>query len=298
VARLRCAWRVAGGSGGPWRRHHGPLAVLPAAPGGLLVSVQPPLTRTLGPVLNLGGGGSNADFRRRLRLTNALISQLPRVHLFQQTFDPRIKEAVAFRTSGFDVDHTYTFRIERTNTADQAWAHMTDKTRNVIRRADEQLDASPIDDPHEFCAFYDANLAAARRSNMYGAATMRRLTSTFTARAAGSLLGARSDNGGLVAAIALVWDAGATYFLLSSRHPTAHSGAISLLLWRAIRQSLAAEREFDFDGIATPSILQFLSGFGGILAPRLVVRRSTLLYDAARLLHRVLRGAGWAPHPL
>jgi Acetyltransferase (GNAT) domain len=265
---------------------------------GLLVSVQPPLTRTLGPVLHLGGGGPIADFRRRLRLTNTLISQLPRLHFFQQTFDPRIKEAVAFRTLGFDVDNAYTFRIDRNTTADQAWAQMTDKTRNVIRRADEQLDVGPMDDPHEFCTFYDANLAAAGRSNMYGAATMRRLTSTFTARGAGSLLGARSGNAGLVAAIALVRDAGTTYFLLSSRAPGAHSGAISLLLWRAIRESLAAQRGFDFDGIASPSILQFLSGFGGILTSRLVVRRSTLRYDAGRLMHRVLRGGRWAPHPL
>jgi Acetyltransferase (GNAT) domain len=266
--------------------------------GGLLVSVQPPLTRTLGPVLNIGGGGSNADFRRRLRLTNALISHLPRVHLFQQTFDLRIKEAVAFCTLGFEVRNAYTFRIEHTTTADHAWAQMTDKTRNVIRRADEQLDVVPIDDPHDFCAFYDANLAAADRSNMYGAATMRRLTSAFMARGAGRLLGGKSGKAGLVAAIALVWDGETTYFLLSSRSPAAHSGAISLLVWRGIRESLAAQRTFDFDGIASPSVLQFLSGFGGILAPRLVVQRSTMLYDAARLVHRVLRGGNWVPHPL
>lgn len=265
---------------------------------GLLISTQPPLTRTLGPVLRLGSGEPITDFRRRLRLTNALINQLPRTHLFQQTFDPRIEEAVAFRVLGFSADTAYTFRIEPTRTADDVWSHMTDKTRNVIRRATEQVEVFPIDEPEAFCSFYEANLAATSRPNMYGTATMRRLTSAFMARGAGRLLGARSTDAELVAAIALVFDAETTYFLLSSRSPTAHSGAISLLLWRAICWSLLDKRGFDFDGIASPSILQFLSGFGGTLTPRLVVQRASTLYDGAKLLRRVLGGRGQAQLPI
>jgi hypothetical protein len=265
---------------------------------GLLISTQPPLTRTLGPVLRLARGEPITDFRRRLRLTNALISQLPRTHLFQQTFDPRINEAVAFRVLGFSADTAYTFRIEPGRTQDDVWSRMTDKTRNVIRRATEQVDVFPIDDPEMFCSFYESNLAAAGRPNMYGTATMRRLTDAFMERGAGRLLGARTTDAGLVAAIALVFDAETTYFLLSSRTPAAHSGAISLLLWRAICWSLLDKRGFDFDGIASPSILQFLSGFGGTLVPRLVVERTTSLYDSARLFRRVLARGGQAQHPI
>jgi Acetyltransferase (GNAT) domain len=265
---------------------------------GLLISTQPPLTRTLGPVLRLASGSPIPDLRRRVRLTDALIDQLPRTHLFQQTFDPRINEAIAFRMAGFSVDTAYTFRIEPARTADEAWNHMTDKTRNVIRRATEQTDVISIDEPEQFCDFYETNLATAGRPNMYGAATMRRLTTAFITRARGELLGARSAEAGLVAAIALVWDAEATYFLLSSRSPTAHSGAISLLLWHAIQRSLLDKRGFDFDGIASPSILQFLSGFGGTLASRLVVQRSSSLYDGARLFRRVLGWRRQAQHPI
>jgi hypothetical protein len=159
---------------------------------GMLISTQPPLTRTLGPALRLASGAPIPDLRRRLRLTNALIGQLPQTHLFQQTFDPRITEAVAFRVLGFNVENTYTFRIEPARTSDQVWAQMTDKTRNVIRRAGEQLNVFPIADQEQFCGFYETNLATARRPNMYGAAIMRRLTSAFTTRGAGTLLGAQS----------------------------------------------------------------------------------------------------------
>ena len=158
---------------------------------GLLVSTQPPLTRTLGPVLRLACGTPIQDFRRRLRLTYALINQLPPTQFFEQTFDPRINEAVAFRVHGFSVNSAYTFRIEPTRTADDVWTHMTDKTRNAIRRATEQVHLFPIDDPELFCTFYEANLAAAGRTNLYGTPTMRRLTDAFMARGAGSLLGAR-----------------------------------------------------------------------------------------------------------
>ncbi len=248
--------------------------------------------------MKLGNGKPITDLRRRLKLTKGLISQLPRTHLFQQTFDPRIKEAVAFRTMGFAVNTAYTFRIAPTRGPDDVWTDMTDKTRNVIRRAAEQMDIFAIDDPEQFCALYDTNLATAGRPNIYGAATMRRLTSAFMSRSAGVLLGAKMRGSGLAAAIALVWDAETTYFLLSTRSPEAHSGAISLLLWHAIRHSLMHGRSFDFDGIASASILQFLSGFGGTLAPRLVVERGSLLYDSARLAHRILRGDGKAQYPI
>src|ERR1019366_8437895 len=121
---------------------------------GLLISTQPPLTRTLGAVLRLACGTPISDFRRRLRLTCALINQLPSTQFFQQTFNPRINEAVAFRVRGFSVNSAYTFRIEPTRTADDVWTHMTDKTRNAIRRASEQVHVFPIDDPEMFCAFY------------------------------------------------------------------------------------------------------------------------------------------------
>jgi len=265
---------------------------------GMLISSQPPLTRTLGPVMKLASGKQITDFRRRLKLTRGLINQLPQTHFFQQTFDPRINEAVAFRTVGFTVNTAYTFRIAPTRGPDDVWTDMTDKTRNVIRRAAEQIDVSAIDDPEQFCAFYGANLAKARRPNIYGAEAMCRLTAAFMARSAGVLLGARMRGVGLVASIALVWDSETTYFLLSTRSPDAHSGAISLLLWHAIRQSLMHGRGFDFDGIASASILQFLSGFGGTLAPRLVIERSSLLYDSARLVHRVLRRRDKVHYPI
>lgn len=265
---------------------------------GLPISCQPPLTRTLGPVMSMADGKQITDLRRRLRLTRGLIDQLPRTHLFQQTFDARITEAVAFRSVGFSVNTAYTFRIEPSRDADDVWTRMTDKTRNVIRRAAERTVVVPLDDPEQFCTFYDTNLTAAGQPNIYGTNTMRRLANAFMARAAGCLLGAKVPGQGLVAAIAVVWDAETTYFLLSSRTPSAHSGAISLLLWHAIQQSLADGRGFDFDGIANASILQFLSGFGGTLAPRLVVERSSPLYDSARLFRRLLGGQAHSRLPI
>ncbi len=127
---------------------------------------------------------------------------------------------------------------------------------------------------------------------------MRRLANAFMARAVGRLLSAKVLGEGLVATIAVVWHADTNYFLLSSRTPAAHSGAIGLLLWHAIRQSLADGRRFDFDSIANASILQFPSGFDGTLAPRLVVERSSPFCDSARLFCRLLGGQAYSRLPI
>jgi lipid II:glycine glycyltransferase (peptidoglycan interpeptide bridge formation enzyme) len=74
------------------------------------------------------------------------------------------------------------------------------------------------------------------------------------------------------------------YYLLSSRSKSAHSGSISLLIWTAIQDAIARGVTFDFDGIASSSILQFLSGFGGNLVQRISVERLRPAYIAARQL--------------
>ena len=138
-----------------------------------------------------------------------------------------------------------------------------------------------------FVDFYDANLAARKRNNVYGSSIMRRLLVEVVHRKAGTLLGAYAEDGSLAAEAALVWDNRAVYYLLSSRRANAHSGAISLLIWNGMR--IARERNliFDFDGISTAGILEFLAGFGGHLVQRFEVERMRTDYG---VLRTILRG--------
>jgi hypothetical protein len=250
------------------------------------VSHLPPLTRTLGPVIKPVTGSASRQLHHRLDVTARLIEQLPDCDSFFQVLDPRIDDALAFALHGFTVSARYTFRIDAHTTTDDAWAQLNSKTRNVIRSAERELTFVPDLTPNEFLAFYDDNLAARSRTNAYGDAVMRQLVNTFVERRAGMLLGAYGPGAKLVAAIGLVWDDQAMYYLLSTRVRDAHCGSISMLLWRGIGRALERRLTFDFDGFSSPSTFSFLNGFGGTLTQRLGVERLGTVYLLTRTIKR------------
>jgi hypothetical protein len=263
------------------------------------ISHLPPLTRTLGPVIKQLDMDEARARRHRLSITSQLIEQLPHFDSFFQVFDPRVDDALAFALQGFMVSARYTFQITPDCTVPEAWARLHGKTRNVIRSAERKLTVAPIATPSEFLQFYETNLLERSRTNAYGSAVMRQLVNAFVERKAGHLLGAYGEGGRLIAAIGLVWDRHAMYYLLSSRALGAHAGSISLLIWAALQHALEQKLTFDFDGFSSPATFNFLDGFGGTLKQRLGVERLSTVYSVARILKRrmVPHGAsGFAPN--
>jgi hypothetical protein len=250
------------------------------------VAHLPPLTRTLGPVIKPVTGSHATQRHHRLDVTAKLIEQLPDCDSFFQVFDPRIDDAIAFALKGFSVSARYTFQIDANCSIDEAWSNLDTKTRNVIRSAERNLTIAPIATPGEFTQFYESNLASRSRTNAYSSEVMRQLVKAFVERKAGTLIGAYGAGGKLVAAIGLVWDRHAAYYLLTSRVQDAHCGSISLLLWTGIQRALASKLTFDFDGFASPSTFHFLSAFGATLRQRLAVERLGTGYSLARALKR------------
>ncbi|WP_158900908.1 GNAT family N-acetyltransferase [Burkholderia sp. L27(2015)] len=263
------------------------------------VSHLPPLTRTLGPVIKPLGGSPSQEQCHRLNITTQLIEQLPHFDSFFQVFDPRIEEALSFALQGFSISARYTYRIAPDCPQKEAWARLRGKTRSLIRSADKNLTVAPIDATTEFLNFYEANLAARSIRNAYGSSIMSRLVCEFVHRGVGQLLGAYDRNGKLVAAIGLVWDQHAMYYLLSTRAQGSDSGSISLLLWTALQAALERGLTFDFDGFSSPATFKFLSGFGGTLKQRLGVERLGTVYSVARTLKRRVvtrEGASFTPN--
>jgi hypothetical protein len=109
--------------------------------------------------------------------------------------------------------------------------------------------------------FYNANLAVRNLDKRYGTTTMERLIHEAMIRKACTLLGAFDSKG-------------------------AHSGAVSLLIWSAMRIAMKRELSLDFDGGSTAGILKFLGGVGGRLVRRFEVERTMPLNAALRtILH-------------
>jgi Acetyltransferase (GNAT) domain len=272
----------------------GRLPYLTTRRGPFRVARMPPFTHVLGPWVDTGVGKPQTRLNHRLSITRALIDQLPPLALFEQHLDPSADDGfaradgLAFQDRGFTVSPQYTFEIDCRQHVDALWEAMHFKTRQHIRRAGEKYTIRGITDPATFADVYMRNLRAMGRSIRIDFACFPGLFAECRARGCGEILGAFAPDGSPVSMVYLVWSAATMYYLLSTRGPDPQdNGSINLLLWSAMK--LANERGlvFDLDGVYTSGSARFLSGFGGRIKNRLLVRRGNTLFNG--LQHIKLR---------
>jgi Acetyltransferase (GNAT) domain len=245
---------------------------------------MPPITHVLGPAVEEGAGGANTRFLNRLMVTRELIRMLPTM-VVRQKLHREMPDTLAFQAEGFKTTVLFTHEIAPA-AHEELWKNMRDKTRNVIRRAQESLTVVPLDDVDAFLHFYHQNVISKGRSNLIDRATCRALIAACQQRGCGQILSARGADGALEAAIFIAWDAKIVHYLMSSRARSSHNGAVSLLLWEAMKKASSLGLIFDFDGVANEGAILFYSGFGVKIRPCYNVERG---YPTFRVLQEAYR---------
>ena len=279
----------------------GRLPYLTTQRGPFRVSRMPPFTHLLGPIVNAGVGKPQTRMTRRLSITRALIDQLPPFLHFEQQLDPgaddglAMADGLAFQDRGFSVATRYTFEIDCRKSPEELWDAMHFKTRQHIRRAEEKYTVKTLDDPAFFIDNYLRHTSALGRTNAMPFEHFPALFSACRSRQCCQIIAALNPDGEPISITYLVWSDRTMYYLLSSRKPDpTDNGSASLLIWSAMK--LAHERGllFDLDGIYTSGAARFLSGFGGRLKTRLMVKRSDAFFHAYKLLtlQSLRRGTG------
>ena len=267
----------------------GRLPYLPSSRFGLTVIRPPALTYFLGPAVDEGTGNANTRFLRRLGITRELIGKLPAADSRYIKCHGAVPDVIAFQELGFRTHVQFTHEIVP-GPADELWSRFRDKTRNVIRRAQEQFSIRELLDPEEFMRMYTSNLALKGEMNTIDPARCDTLLRACLERGRGRILTAVDQQRRMVAANFCVWDAHSCFYLLSSRTPDAGNGAVSLLLWEAIQQAVRRGLIFDFAGLGGTGSVLFYSGFGATIQPRYVAVQSRLPWKILARLRRSLSG--------
>jgi hypothetical protein len=249
---------------------------------GQTVVVMPTLTHVLGPSLapDIAATG-NARSLRSFTTTTALIKQLPEASLTWFELHRGVTDTLAFEAAGFATGVNFTMDIAP-DSSDALWRRMRDKTRNVVRRAQDQLMVSRHMPLAEFLDFYEENLRQRGTRNAFNRDRCEAVIGACLQRGVGRILATFNAQNAPVAAIFTAWDERSEYFRMSTRRPDAANGAISLLIWSALRHAAAMGRNFDVDRVNSRTNLTLLTGFGGTLRPRYFVSRSSMAFDFAR----------------
>ena len=259
---------------------------------GHVVCGMPVLTHFLGPAIDDGRGAACNRILRRAEITRELLAQIPSTSGFWQVMHRGTSDTLVYQDLGFTTAVRFTFDVMPAEVA-TLWGNMRDKTRNVIRRAEEQFRVNEWRDAGAFAAHYVDNRQRAGSHSHYGTALIERVCQSAMSRGQGRIVAAEAADGTPMAAIFYVWDSQAAYYLMTTRRPDAHNGAVSLLLWDAMREVAARRLVFDFEGVVTSGSALFFTGFGGVVSPRYVVSRFSLGHRlAGRLSNPWRRRAG------
>jgi hypothetical protein len=265
-----------------------PYRIRKRAPGVTVIGM-PAMTHVLGPAIDDNAGGG--ELRRQVKnigITAKLLAQLPRCSHISFRLHADITDTLAFDAAGFTNGVDFTVEVAPAP-EEVLWRQMRDKTRNIIRRAQESLVVAESENADEFLWFYENNLAS---ENRYPIEISSKIVNNCLSRGVGRILCARDGYGDIKAAVFCVWDAKREYYFMSTRTDDAHSGAVSLLIWSAIQHASSLGLIFDMYGVHVvgnnlPN-LHLVTGFGGALKTRFRVRKSSPIIQGYRDMKMVL----------
>lgn len=244
--------------------------------------IAPELTHFLGPAIDTGPGSPATRSLKHFHLTEEILAQLHSFDGFHQHMHRDVPDTLAFESAGYSTTVKFTHEIPPRPLL-ETWGALRDKTRNVIRRAQERWAVTELADPLAFSELYNANLGKRGEVNIY--TRIPAVCTAAMAKGQGRILSV-TEKGLTLGAVFLVWDQTAAYYLLSTRSPEANNGVISLLLWEAIRLATESGLTFDFDGVGTLGSRLFFTGFGGQIKPRYVVYKNRLSLRGLNEIHR------------
>lgn len=244
---------------------------------GFRSNVMPVLTPHLG-VKFLEESNSDklsTQYQYHKEIVTHMLVQMPETWYTNIALLPEIKEGLPFIWNGYDTSERYTYLIENITNRDQVFENFESSIRNKIRKAEKALVISQIEDVD---LFYDINSKSFERQNMaipYSRELIQRIDQALQLQMSRKILVAKDDDGTVHAGLYMVWDDMRAYNLMIGAHE-AHrsSGAVPLLMWKAINLASKHVDAFDFEGGMMPNIEQFFRAFGGKQESYLQIRKT------------------------
>jgi hypothetical protein len=271
-------------------RTAGSLRFVERTEGNAKICEMPQITRFLGPVVTPQSGKTETRFRATHSIITDLLKQIAGHDHVEMTLDVGFADLAPFLAAGYEVKVHPTFLLDcRSQSRDELWAGLRDKTKNIIRRARERLTIREISDACGFARFYEANLDG--EESYFDLSLLPAAFAAARARQQCKIVTAVDADGAAHAKVFFIWDDKYIHYFLSTRNRNmAHPGAVSLLLWSGIELAHSLGLWFDFDGgINNDARYRFIVAFGGEVANRFDVARSTANYRVQHTIRRIPR---------
>lgn len=227
---------------------------------------MPPLTPYMGPFIPYP---ADMKYAKRLSHEHAvmeeLIGKLPRFKYYNQRFHHSIKNWLPFYWKQFRQTTRYTYILPDISDTETVFAAFKNNVKRNIKKAQKEFVVRELEDT-EVQEYYE--IISKNRKPPYSPDYLKNLITSCSEQKCGKTFAAFDEKGKLYAAVFVVWDNNAAYYILGARDPELQTQqAMSLNLWSAIEFVSGKVQSFDFEGSMIEPVERYFRTYGTIQTP-------------------------------
>ena len=216
-------------------------------------------------------------------LISKLLSLMPKHNFLYQRFSAEFTNWLPLYWAGFKQTTRYTYVIEDLSDLNRIWDNIRYSTKRKIKMAQKHGITVVTDLSLE--KLLDLNEMTYKRQKLsvpYSREYIHRIDEVCKKKNARKIFFAIDGAGRIHAAVYIVFDSKASYYLIGGGDPSLNNcGAHFLALWEAIKFAGQVSKSFDFEGSMHKNIESVFRGFGGVQKPYMEITKGNFLIGSA-----------------
>ena len=218
-----------------------------------------------------------------MSLMSEITTLLPKHTLFNQRFSAEFTNWLPLCWAGFKQTTRYTYVIENLSDLNQVWENVRYSTKRKINHALKN-GIKVVTDP-SLDKFLDLNELTFKKQKLtvpYSREYVNRIDEACEKNNARKIFFAVDESGQIHAAVYIVYNQKAAYYLMGGADPVLNTcDAHFLALWEAIKFASQVSNSFDFEGSMYENIEPVFRGFGAVQKPYMEITRGNYLTYSA-----------------
>ncbi len=226
------------------------------------------------------------------RVLETLIEQLPEVPIYTQKFHHTLTDWQPFYWKNFRGETHYTYLLEDISDIAAVYGDFKGSVRTDIRKAEKSLQIQNCEDIALFYGLCKKSFQKQGLNPSFSLDNLIALDNELKIRDLRKMYIAFDAENNAHAAIYIVYSDRTAHYLIGGSDPDKRqSGAVTLLLWQAIREaSEAGLTSFDFEGSMVPSVEFAFRNFGAVQKPFFrISKNSNRFFEVLTLFFRNYR---------
>ena len=232
---------------------------------------------------------SHSKYTHVKRILDNLISQLPEVSIYTQKFQYTLTDWQPFYWRGYKGETHYTYQLENIEDIEGVYDDLKGSVRTDIRKAERNLVYGECEDIDLFYGLCEKSFQKQAIKPPFSKDVLKKLDQELSKRKLRKMYVAFDLEGNAHAAIYIVLGKNSAHYLAGGSDPDKrHSGAVTLLLWKAIQDASKLGKDiFDFEGSMLAPVEFAFRSFGAVQKPFFrITKAKNMFFEALTLLFK------------